>query len=96
MIIKGNTVGFNDGSGLYDTAGILRSAMQDINALMLQGVVNWNRAASALGKIESAIRAVEARDKEDEEAADAAAKKSAEDSVKVIEFKKDGDVDGGV
>ena len=50
MIIKGNTVGYNDGSGLYDTAGILRSAMQDINALMLQGVVNWNRAASALGK----------------------------------------------
>lgn len=92
-MIEKKTIRINDGSGLYDTTGILRSALQDINALVLQGVVNWSRAANAVGKIESAIRAVEARDKEDEEAA---AKRAEEAGAEVIEFKKDGDADGRV
>lgn len=94
MIIKGNTVSYNDGSGLYDTAGILRSAIEDINALNLQGVQNWARAIGAIQKIESAIRAVKARDEEDEKAADEAAKK-AEEENKIIEFTKGGDVPNG-
>ena len=95
MIEKKQIISYNDGSGLYDTAGILRAAVQDINALILQGVANWTRAAGAIGKIESAIRAVEARDREDEAAAAAEEARQAEQAVKVVDFRKGSDDEGG-
>lgn len=94
MILKGDTVSYNDGNGLYDTAGILRSAIEDINALNLQGVQNWARAIGAIQKIESAIRAVKARDEEDEKRQEEELK-AADDATKVVEFMKGGDLPDG-
>lgn len=51
---------------------MLKSANEDINALILQGMVNWKRAASAIAKINAVIsemaKAEEAEKKAHDEA----------------------------
>lgn len=98
MIEKKQILNYNDGSGLFDTAGILRSAIEDINALNLQGVQNWARVINAVQKIESAIHAVKRRDEEDEKQLEEQLEKQAEEinaQTKIIEFTKGGDVPHG-
>lgn len=55
-----------------DTMTILKSAIDDINALILQGVVNWKHATNAVGKIGAVIDALEKQKTEKEAAYNAA------------------------
>lgn len=40
---------------MHDDVGLLESAIADINGLGLQGLANWQRAASAIQKIAAVI-----------------------------------------
>jgi CRISPR/Cas system type I-B associated protein Csh2 (Cas7 group RAMP superfamily) len=42
-----------------DNIGMLNAAIEEINALVIQGVVNWKRASSAIDRIKAVVSVLE-------------------------------------
>lgn len=99
MIEKKKILDINDGGGLYDAPGLLRSAISDLNGLTLAGVNNWEKMMSALQKIAAVIKGLDEEKAQAEEAQDRRAEQEAQDAakeVKLYEFGKGGETDGDV
>lgn len=47
---------------------MLQSTIDDINALVLQGIVNWKRAFDAIGKLQAVINSLKKEDEAREKA----------------------------
>lgn len=55
-----------------DSIEMLQSAINDINGLILQGIPNWKRALSAVGKINAVIEGLSKEQETKQKAYDAA------------------------
>ena len=70
---------------MYSVIDILKSAQDDVNALIIQGVTNWKHAYDAIAKIDAVIKDVEKKEEAKEKAYNASledAKKRREQQLK--------------
>jgi len=74
-----------------DDISVLKGAIDDINGLIIQGVVNWKKAVDAIDRISIVIEAIEKKNKAKEEAYRA----SIEDAKKRREQQKNEAIERG-